>query len=225
MKIATCLQHVPFECPGVFRQALEAQRYTVKTILVPSQGLPHDPGDFLLIMGGPMSVNDPDSWIAEEIQFIKVAMNKGIPVLGICFGSQLLAKALGGSVESGSTFEIGMVPVTVTDEGKTDPIFSQLPSTFQAFQWHGEGITLPPETRSLLASADFPVQAFRVQDRCYGLLFHPEIEEQGIQALCGECPEDVIKGGIPSETIQAQAIPHLRMLHQLADRLIGHLAQ
>jgi GMP synthase-like glutamine amidotransferase len=225
MKVATCLQHVPFEGPGVFRQALEARGYALRIILVPSEGLPPDPGDFLLIMGGPMSVNDPDSWIGEELHVVKAAMEKGIPVLGICFGSQLLAKALGGSVVHGPTFEVGMVPVRLTDEGKTDSVFSQLPSTFQVFQWHGEGITLPPQTKSLLASPDFPVQAFRAQERCYGLLFHPEMEEEGIQALCQECSEDVKKGKVPPEVIQAQATPYLPMLHQFADRLIGHLAQ
>ncbi len=214
---------MPFEGPGVFRQALESRGYVLRTSLVPSQGLPQDSGNFLLIMGGPMSVNDADSWIAEELHFVKAGINKGIPILGICFGAQLLAKALGGSVVPGPTFEIGMVPVTLTDEGKTDPVFNHLPSPFQVFQWHGEGITLPPGTQSLVASADFPVQAFRAQDRCYGLLFHPEMEEEGMQALFRECPEDVKKGGISPETIQAQATPYLRTLHQLADRLIGHL--
>ena len=225
MKVATCLQHVPFEGPGVFRQALEARGYALRTILVPSEGLPKELGDFLLIMGGPMSVNDSELWIEEELQFVKAAMNKRLPILGICFGSQLLAKALGGSVVPGPSFEIGMVPVTLTDAGKTDSVFSQLPSTFQVFQWHGEGITLPPETKSLLASADFPVQAFRAQERCYGLLFHPEMEEEGMQALCRECPEDVQKGRVLPEVIQAQAIPYLPMLHQFADRLIRDLAQ
>ena len=179
MKVATCLQHVPFEGPGVFRQALDEEGYALRTILVPSEGLPKELGDFLLIMGGPMSVNDSELWIGEELQFVKAAMDNKLPILGICFGSQLLAKALGGSVEPGPIFEIGMVPVMLTDEGKTDSVFSQLPSTLQVFQWHGEGITLPPETKSLLASADLSVQAFRAQERCYGLLFHPEMEEEG----------------------------------------------
>jgi len=225
MKIATCLQHVAFEGPGVFRQALEVRGYAVNTILVPSVGVSGDPGDFLLIMGGPMSVNDSDPWIAEELEFLQEAIAKGIPILGICFGSQLLAKAVGGAVAPGPSVEIGMVPVTVTNEGQVDPVFSHGPSTFQVFQWHGEGISLPPEIPALVASADFPVQAFRVGERCYGLLFHPEMEEAGMQALCRECPDDVQKGGISPETICTQAQPHLPMLHQLADRLIGHLAQ
>ena len=225
MKVATCLQHVSFEGPGIFRQALEARGYTVNTMLVPSEGLPQDPGDFLLIMGGPMSVNDSDSWIKEELAFLQATLRKGIPMLGICFGSQLLAKALGGSVVPGTTFEIGMNPVTVTDEGKADPVFRQFPSTFEVFQWHGEGIVLPHETKSLMASPNFPTQAFRAQDRCYGLLFHPEMEEAGIHALCRECPEDVQKGGIPPEMIHAEAIPCLPLSHDFADHLIGHLTQ
>ncbi len=225
MKVATCLQHVPFEGSGIFRQALEARGYVVNTFLVPSEGLPQEPGDFLLIMGAPMSVNDSDSWITEELAFLQTALRKNIPTLGICFGSQLLAKALGGSVVPGARFEIGMNPVTLTDEGKADPVFRQFPSTLQVFQWHGEGIVLPQETKPLMASANFPIQAFRAQDRCYGLLFHPEMEEAGIHALCRECPEDVQKGEISPEMISAQAIPHLPILHEFADHLIEHLTQ
>ena len=225
MKTAWCLQQVAFEGPGVFRAALEQRGYLVNQGVVTTQGLPQGQIDFLLIMGGPMSVNDPDPWIAQELAFVKTAIAQGIPVLGICFGAQLLARALDGTVGAGPTFEIGMVPVTLTDEGKADPVFGSLPGTFPVFQWHGEGITLPPETKSLLASSDFPVQAFRAQERCYGLLFHPEMEKEGIQALCRECPEDVKKGKVLPEVIQAQATPYLPMLHQFADRLIGHLAQ
>ena len=225
MKTAWCLQQVAFEGPGVFRAALEQRGYLVNQGVVTTQGLPQGQIDFLLIMGGPMSVNDPDPWIAQELAFVKTAIAQGIPVLGICFGAQLLARALDGTVGAGPTFEIGMVPVTLTDEGKADPVFGSLPGTFPVFQWYGEGITLPPETKSLLASADFPVQAFRAQERCYGLLFHPEMEKEGIQALCRECPEDVKKGKVLPEVIQSQASPYLPMLHQFADRLIGHLAQ
>jgi len=225
MKTAWCLQQVAFEGPGVFRAALEQRGYLVNQGVVTTQGLPQGQIDFLLIMGGPMSVNDPDPWIAQELAFVKTAIAQGIPVLGICFGAQLLARALDGTVGAGPTFEIGMVPVTLTDEGKADPVFGSLPGTFPVFQWHGEGITLPPSTKSLLASADFPVQAFHAQERCYGLLFHPEMEEKGIQALCRECPEDVKKGKVLPEVIQAQATPYLPMLHQFADRLIGHLVQ
>ncbi len=108
MNVATCLQHVPFEGPGTFRQALEAREYAIRTILVPSEGLPQDPGDFLLIMGGPMSVNDSDSWIGDELEYVQGVLDQGVPIVGICFGGQLLAKAVGGVVVPGPRFEIGM---------------------------------------------------------------------------------------------------------------------
>jgi GMP synthase (glutamine-hydrolysing) len=225
MKVALCLQHVLFEGPGVFRQALETRGYTVRNVVVPVEGLPADSGDFLLIMGGPMSVNDRDPWIEAELQFVKSALARGIPVLGICFGAQLLAKALGGSVAPGPKFEVGMNSVSLTDLGKTDPILSAMPQDFFVFQWHGEGITFPPEGAHLVTSPDFAVQAFRLRDRVYGLLFHLELEEAGIEALCRECPQDVQRGGIMSEAIRAQARPHLPRLHQLADRFIDHLVQ
>jgi GMP synthase-like glutamine amidotransferase len=223
MKTALCLQHVSFEGPGVFHRALETRGYAVRSFLVPAEGLPLEPGNFLLIMGGPKSVNDADSWIEAELHFVKTALACGIPVLGICFGAQLLAKALGASVAPGPKFEIGMVSVSLTEIGTTDPVFGSMPRIFPVFQWHGEGMTLPPGGTHLATSADFPVQAFRMKDRTYGLLFHLELEEAGVRALCRECPHDVQRGGMSPEMIQAQLLPHLPELHELADRLIGHV--
>lgn len=223
MKVAWCLQQVPFEGPGVFRACLEQRGYLVKQSVVPTQGLPHGPVDFLLIMGGPMSVNDPDPWIDQELAYVKNVIAQGIPVLGICFGAQLLAKALGGTIRPGTTFEIGMVPVTVTEAGKADPVFRDLPETFSVFQWHGEGITLGSEGVTLAGSTDFPVQAFRHQDRIYGLLFHPEIEQSNIQVMGQACPQDVVRGGVPVEVIEQQTVEHLPFLHQLAYRVINYM--
>ncbi len=223
MKVALCLQHVPFEGPGVFRRALENRGYAVRCYVVPTDGLPLDPGNFLLIMGGPMSVNDADSWVEDELHFVETVLSCGIPVLGICFGAQLLAKVLGASVAPGTNSEIGMVPVSLTESGRTDPVFGSMPRTFPVFQWHGEGMTLPPGGTHLAASEDFSVQAFKMNNRVYGLLFHLELEEDGVRALCRECPQDVQRSGLSPEMIQAQSLPHLPELHELADRLIGHV--
>ena len=223
MKTAWCLQQVPFEGPGAFRAALERRKYRVNQTIVSTQGLPQGQIDFLLIMGGPMSVNDPDPWIAQELAYVKQVILQGIPVLGICFGAQLLARALGGKIGPGPTFEIGMVPVTLTDEGHADPVFRGLPTTFPVFQWHGEGITLGAQGVPLVGSPDFSVQAFRYQDRVYGFLFHPEIDLSNIKVICQECPQDVQRGGMAPEIIEQQTVEHLPVLHRLADRVIGHL--
>ncbi|MGE0473822.1 MAG: type 1 glutamine amidotransferase [Nitrospirales bacterium] len=223
MKTAWCLQQVPFEGPGVFQACLQRRGYSVHQTVVPTQGLPQGQIDVLLIMGGPMSVNDPDPWIAQELEFVRRAIAGGIPTLGVCFGSQLLASALGGAVAPGPTFEIGMVPVTLTHAGKTDPIFRALPDTFPVFQWHGEGIKLGSKGVPLVTSSDFPVQAFRYEAHIYGLLFHPEIEQTSISVMCQECPQDVFRGGTCAEVLAQKTAEHLPFLHELANRVIDHL--
>ena len=120
---AVCLTHVPFEGPGAFATALTERGVSLERYLVPQDGLPKDAGDLLIVMGGPMSVNDPDRWIAEETSFIRSALHAGTPVIGVCLGSQFMAKALGAIVRSGKALEIGMTPVRLTAEAKQRPGF------------------------------------------------------------------------------------------------------
>lgn len=224
MRVARCLQHVAFEGPGVFQPLLEAEGFRVVPCLVPGEGLPRDPGDLLLVMGGPMSANDPEPWIPEELAFLQRTVFEKVPILGVCLGAQLLARALGASVYRGDAFEIGPVPITLTAEGQRDPAFEAFPPTMEVFQWHGEGFDLPDETVRLAASAAYPNQAFRFGDSAYGLLFHLEVERSGIEALCRECPEDVQRGGVPAQTIRQRAEIMLPNLHQAAGGMIRRLA-
>lgn len=219
---AVCLQHVPFEGSGGLAGLLEKRGYRVECRVVPEVGLPSDPGDFLLVMGGPMSVNDPDPWIADELAFIRKAVEAGVPFVGICLGSQLLAKALGARVYPGLALEIGMTPIRLTPEGKKDPVFSAMPDPWDVFEWHGEVFDLPAGAVPLAAN-DLCIQAFRYGERAYGLLFHPELERSGIEALCRECSGDLCRAKLESSDVLAQAEPHLARLHDWADQLIGHL--
>ncbi len=223
MPKAICLQHVPFEGPGAFSNALAKRDVSIEHWLVPKNGLPHDAGDLLIVMGGPMSVNDTDNWIAEETAFIRSVLFAGKPVIGVCLGSQLMAKALGVTVRSGKALEIGMTPVRLTDEGKTDPVFGAGPESFEVFEWHGEIFDLPKDCVPLAGSDVAPLQAFRYGDRAYGLLFHVEMEEDGIDSLCRECAQDLMKARLAAQQVKATALPRLPQLHEMADRLIGHL--
>lgn len=223
MKRAFCLQHVPFEGPGVFQPCLEKHGYEVSKHLVPAEDVPQDLPDFLLVMGGPMSVNNPDSWITSELDYIQRAIKADIPVLGVCLGSQLIAKALGGEVKPANRLEIGPMPIALTVEEDTDPVFGTFPATIDVFQWHGEGLTLPPGAILLASSEHFPVQAFRSGERTYGLLFHLELETEGVEALCRECVADVLKAGTTTETLLEDAAKILPKSHELAAQLIAHL--
>jgi GMP synthase-like glutamine amidotransferase len=220
---AICLQHVAFEGPGALAACLEKRGVRLFRRLVPEQGLPPDPGDLLVVMGGPMSVNDPDSWIADEVAFIRSAIQSGLPVLGICLGSQLMAKALGAPVRPGRALEVGMTPIWLTGAGKRDPVFGVLPESFEVFEWHGEVFELPAGAVPLAGSVVAPLQAFRYGTRAYGLLFHVEVEPDGVEALCRECAADLSRAGLTAQEVTARALPALPALHQIADRLVAQL--
>ena len=220
---AVCLQHVPFEGPGAFANALAKRGVSIDYSLVPRDGLPKDTGDLLIVMGGPMSVNDQDPWIAEETTFIRSALLANKPVIGVCLGSQFMAKALGAPIRSGKALEIGMTLVRLTEEGRQDPVFSACPNTFDVFEWHGEVFDLPNGCAALAGSEIAPLQAFRYGNRAYGLLFHVEMEASGIDSLCRECAPDLTKARVTAEQVKTTALPQLPQLHNVADRLIGHL--
>ncbi|HSN05258.1 MAG TPA: type 1 glutamine amidotransferase, partial [Nitrospira sp.] len=216
MPHAICLQHVPFEGPGAFATALRSRGVSLDSYLVPQAGLPRDAGDLLIVMGGPMSVNDSDRWIAEETAFIRAALLAGTPVVGVCLGSQFMAKALGARVRAGKALEIGMTPISLTPEAKQDPVFSALPDSFDVFEWHGEIFDLPNDCIPLAGSEIAPLQAFRFGALAYGLLFHLEMEEQGLDALCRECAPDLTKARLTVPAITSAALPKLPHLHRIA---------
>lgn len=222
MKRAVCLQHVSFEGPGAFASLLTKRGYQVERHLVSAEGLPEDAGDFLLVMGGPMSVNDPDAWIQAELAFIRKAVQSGIPYVGICLGSQLLAKALGGKVSPGSKLEVGMTQIRLTPEGRQDQAFRTAPDPWEVFEWHGEVFDLPPGAVPLAAN-EVCIQAFRYGPNAYGLLFHPEMKRTGIETLCCECASDVLRAKADAPSLLRQAEPHLPNLHAWSDKLIAHL--
>ncbi len=220
---AVCLKHVPFEGPGAFATSLTARGVSLERYLVPQDGLPKDAGDLLIVMGGPMSVNDSDSWIAEETEFLRSVILAGKPVIGVCLGSQFMAKALGATVRSGKALEIGMTPVRLTNEGKNDPVFGACPESFEVFEWHGEVFDLPEYCVPLAGSDIAPLQAFRYGTHAYGLLFHLEMEQAGIDSLCLECAPDLSKARLAAHNVRSMALPHLPQLHQTAERLVDHL--
>lgn len=219
---ALCFEHVAFEGPGVFAGCLERRGYQLERWKVPEVGLPKDPGDFLLVMGGPMSVNDADSWIADELAFIRDFVESGMPYLGICFGAQLLAKAFGGQVAAASALELGLTPIWLTPEGKWDPVFREVSEPWDVFEWHGEAFKVP-EGGVPLAKSDVCVQAFGFGPHAYGLLFHPELDRSGIEALCRACPADLTRANLDGPAVIAGTAPHLPGWHAWADRMIGQL--
>ena len=114
--------------------------------------------------------------LATEIRLIAEALDRGLPVLGICLGAQLMAAALGANVRANPMPEIGWYDVTPTGHGQADPLLTQFRSPEPIFQWHGDTFDIPPGAVHLAASDTCPNQAFRVGERSYGLQFHLEVD-------------------------------------------------
>jgi GMP synthase (glutamine-hydrolysing) len=138
----------------------------------------------LILMGGPMSVNDNLSWLGDEMRAIRDAIDRGRPVLGICLGAQLIAKALGARVYRNPVREIGWAPVSWTEEAAADPLFRGFSRPETVFHWHGETFDLPDGAERLAYSEACANQAFRIAGNVYGLQFHPEVTPAIIEAWC-----------------------------------------
>ena len=147
---------------------------------------PLDPSQYagLVFMGGPMSANDPLPWLSQEMRWIEQAARRGQPVLGVCLGAQLLAKAMGARVYRNPLKEIGWYEIELTPDGARDPLFAGANRRELVFHWHGETFDLPSGAVHLASSAACRHQAFRVGENCYGLQFHLEITPAMIENWC-----------------------------------------
>ncbi len=176
---ALVLQHIACEPPGVYEDVLLERGATIDRVeLDEGEPLPDWRGfDLIVAMGGPMSVNDEREhpWLVDEKLLIRDAVSAGTGFWGACLGVQLLASSLGARVHAGATPEVGVLPVTLTDEGAADPVLSGLPRELPTLQWHGDTFDLPQGAVRLAGSPVYPNQAFRWGRAAYGVQFHLEV--------------------------------------------------
>ena len=175
------LQHIACEPPGVYEDVLReqgAELYPVE--LDEGESLPDwREFDAIVAMGGPMSANDDANlpWLAAEKRLIAEAVRAGSPFWGVCLGVQLLAASLGARVYPGQEPEVGLLPVELTEEGASDPVFGEQASPLRTLQWHGDTFDLPEGAVRLAGSRAYPNQAFRFR-RAYGVQFHLEVSPE-----------------------------------------------
>jgi GMP synthase (glutamine-hydrolysing) len=175
------VQHVPWEGPHRILDACGALHVqTVKPLA--GQVLPaHDEVAGAIFMGGPMNVDEVKRYpaLAAEREWLAEAVERGLPVLGICLGAQLLARALGAEVRAGEEPEIGFAPVEVTDPD--DPLLGGLAPRTEVLHWHSDVFDLPPGAKHLASSERTACQAFRAGN-AWGVLFHPEADYALVEA-------------------------------------------
>lgn len=230
---ALILQHTAQERSGLLATIFQEQGWHQEILpLFDGARLPSSPEgcDLIVSLGGPMSVNQERSYpfLKQERAFLHQALKLGQPVLGICLGAQLMAKALGSRVYPGPYKEIGWYWLNQTPAGRSDPLFSSLDPFFLVFQWHGETFDLPPGTVCLAGNTAYPNQAFRFGPRAYGFQFHLELDldllKSWLAAWEGEIKE-ARPQPITAPDILRDAAIYLEKLQDQARRwLKGYLA-
>ena len=186
MRSVAIFRFSPTEGPAHFAEWLDAQGIRWELVAIDRNvPVPADPRTFagVGLMGGPMGVNDPLSWIEPVSSFLREAVDNDVPVIGHCLGGQLLAHALGARVFRAATPEIGWLDVEATDPLARDAWFGGR-ERFTAFQWHYDAFDLPAGATRVLANSSHPNQAYVVGDRHIGFQCHVEMTRDLVETWC-----------------------------------------
>jgi GMP synthase (glutamine-hydrolysing) len=175
------IQHVPWETPHRILDACGALAVRTVKPLAGQPLPPHEEVAGAVVMGGPMNVDELERFpaLAAEREWLAEAVRQDLPLLGICLGAQLLARALGAEVRPGERKELGFAAVEVSDPD--DPVLGGLAPGAEVLHWHGDVFDLPAGAQHLASSALTANQAFRVGD-AWGVLFHPEADYALVEA-------------------------------------------
>lgn len=168
------VQNARVEGSGRLGELLQKDGFSIDSVHAKYEKLPDAAYSLVVILGAPESANDQLGYLQSEQQLVKKSVDGGIPVLGICLGSQLIAKAFGASVYRGPKKEIGFYSDLEPSSGSG--LFSGFKSPFTAFHWHGDTFDLPEGAVRLARSKEYQNQAFQIRS-AVGLQFHLEVDE------------------------------------------------
>ena len=180
------IKHIGIEGPETLGAFFTQRGFFSKTVEAwAGEPFPDDLSAFqaVVALGGPMNVYEEERYpfLKQDQLFIQKVLEESVPFLGICLGSQLLAKACGAKVYRAREEEIGFSPIQLTSEGLQDPLLAGMPPKLRVFQWHGDTFDIPAQAVLLAGGTVCPHQAFRVGPCAYGLQFHVEITGNSIQ--------------------------------------------
>ena len=202
--------------PGVFGDVAAMERWRAWRDPPPGGDV-----DAVVLYGASSNVPDGDPWMTQELDWLRERLTAGVPVLGLCFGAQLLAAALGGEVSRSEPPEIGWHEAWLTGEGRGDPVLSVAGERFVACQWHSWRFAVPPGGAELARSAACP-QAFR-HGSAWGVQFHPEVDAPTLDRWIskGHGDPDAVAQGFDPEAARAEMRRRLPAWNELGRRLFG----
>lgn len=212
MKTALIIRHVPVEGLAGFREPVEAAGYRIERIEVTDPrmaSLDLDAPDLVIMMGGPMAVYEQDehAWIAAQQRRVARRLALERPTLGVCFGAQLMAAALGARVYAGPAKEVGFHPLTIGGSETAAPLrhLEGLP----VLHWHGDTFDLPAAAELLASSERYRNQAFGVGPNILALQFHAEMGlDDRFDTWVDQWPHDVAAAETTAQQLREDQMRH-----------------
>ena len=184
------VQNTRIESSGYLGELLDRDGFDITSINAKHEPIPNKKFSLVVILGAPESANDNFPYLIEEQELIKNSVNDDIPVLGICLGSQLIAKTFGAKIYSGPKKEIGFYNDLKISSDST--FFSGFQNPFTVFHWHGDTFDLPQGALRLASSEHYPNQAFQYKS-AIGLQFHLEVNEEMVNLWLDNTKEKLQK--------------------------------
>lgn len=184
------VMHESFEAPAAIEAWANMRNHSISyTRLYNNETFPENIDfDFLVVMGGPQSPNTtkeecPYFDAEKEKDFVRKVINADKYVFGACLGAQFIGEALGACFDHSPNREIGVFPITLTEEGKNDLILGTFPKKFSVGHWHGDMPGLTPESKVLAVSEGCPRQIVRYSAKVYGFQCHFEFTKEAIEGM------------------------------------------
>ena len=185
MNPVVCVRHEESDTMGVAVPLFERAGAEVRSV----DGWAHVEWDDLreaggiVVFGGDMNADEIDRhpYLAHERELLAHAVDAGIPVLGVCLGGQLLARALGAEVTLSPVTELGFGTLHPTEAAAADPLLSAFADGDRVFHWHRDTFAIPDGAVLLATGDDVANQAFRYGDRAWGIQFHPEVTAPNLE--------------------------------------------
>ncbi len=188
------------EGAGTAGELFESDGYDLDTVFAKKEKIPALDHDVVLILGAPQSANDSLQYLKDEMNLIRQAAQKNIPTLGICLGSQLIARAFGARVYAGPKKEIGFYHDVRVDRASKSRLFEGIADPFTVFHWHGDTFEIP-KNATRLAYSEMYNQAFRYGS-AVGVQFHFEVSKKIILSWLNNAKEQNLS--ISTAEIQGQ---------------------
>ena len=186
------LQNARYEGLAGLGKLLEEDGFNTKIVFAKQEKIPDLDSSAVIILGASESANDDLPYLKKEMGLVRQAVQKEIPVLGICLGSQLIAKAFGAKVYQGTKKEIGIYHDIEFDNISKSSLFSGIKSPAVVFHWHGDTFDLPQDAIRLAHSKDYRDQAFQL-GTAVGVQFHLEVDEKTIRLWLDKSKDELSK--------------------------------